>query len=73
MKKQYLLLKTCRLLISIFMILILGVLLIFIFKRMTSEANVYSSFPVILNFLYLILYIPISAAGIWVYKLVLSA
>jgi esterase/lipase len=65
MKKQYLLLKTCRLLISIFMVLILGVLLIFIFKRMTSEANVYSSFPAILNFLYLILYLPISAAGIW--------
>lgn len=65
MKKQYLLLKTCRFLLSIFLVVILGVLLIFIFKSMTSEANVYSSFPAILNLLYLILYIPILAAGIW--------
>lgn len=65
MKKQYILLKTCRFLISTFLVLILGVLLILIYKCMTSEANVYSSFPAILNLLYLILYIPILAAGIW--------
>ena len=65
MKKQYLLLKTCRFLITIFLVLILGVLLILIYKSMTSEANMYSSFPAILNLLYLILYLPILAAGIW--------
>ncbi len=65
MKKQYILLKTCRFLISTFLVLILGVILILIYKSMASEANVYSSFPAILNLLYLILYIPILAAGIW--------
>ncbi len=65
MKKQYLLLKTCRFLIAVFLVLTLGVFLILIFKNMTSEANVYSSFPAILNLLYLILYLPILAAGIW--------
>lgn len=65
MKKQYLLLKTIRLIITLLMVFILGIFLIFIFKKMTNESNVYSSFPSIINLLYLMLYIPILIAGIW--------
>jgi alpha/beta superfamily hydrolase len=65
MKKQYFLLKTIRLIITLLMVIILGILLLFIYKKMTSEANVYSSFPSIINLLYLMLYIPILIAGIW--------
>lgn len=65
MKKQCFLLKTIRLIITLLMVIILGMFLIFVYKKMTSEANIYSSFPSIINLLYLILYIPILIAGIW--------
>ena len=47
------------------MIFILGILLIVVFKKFTSKSSVYSSFPSILNLLYLMLYLPILIAGIW--------
>jgi len=65
MKKQYFFLKATRLIIAILMIIILGIFLIFIYNKMTNEYSAYSSFPSILNLIYLILYVPILIAGIW--------
>lgn len=65
MKKQYFILKTIRLIIKLLIVIILGIFLLFVYKKMTSESNVYSSFPSVINLLYLMLYIPILIAGIW--------
>lgn len=65
MKKQYLLLKAIRFIITLFMVIIGGILLIFVLKKMTSKSSVNSNFPSIINLLYLMLYIPILSAGFW--------
>lgn len=63
-KKQYLLLKTIRLVILIALMIFFVIILLFVYKRITIEASVYSSIPSSLNLLYLILYIPILITGI---------
>ncbi len=65
MKKRYYFLRAIRFMTALLMVVILGIFFVFIYKRMTSEASIYSSFPSIMNLLYFILYIPILIAGIW--------
>lgn len=65
MKKKYFLLRTIRIITSLLLVFILGLFLKFVYKKMTSEYSIYSSFPSTLYLLDLLLYIPILIAGIW--------
>lgn len=66
MKKQYFFLKIIRFVIILIMIVILGFLLNLIYKESFKEVHYYNSLPQVSVWLYLILYIPVMIAGIWI-------